>query len=190
MQQESNSKRETLALPNKSHDDVKSPIDIQWIMENVTAQTITLTEESSEKIELSNFLKNRIIGQDQACEQVADIIDVAINNSLSSEGTFANIFVSWPTGVWKTLTSKELASFFLGDENAVVRIPCEEFQDPHSISKLMWAADWLVGFWKKWYFHEIWEAYESAKQKWNIHASIKARTGSVSYTHLTLPTKA
>ncbi|MDO5649220.1 MAG: ATP-dependent Clp protease ATP-binding subunit [Gallicola sp.] len=106
-----------------------------------------LTEEESEKyLHLGEYLKERVIGQDQAVEEITHAIQrarVGLKEEGKPIGSF--IFVG-PTGVGKTYLAKSLAEELFGDEESMIRIDMSEYMEKHSVSKLIGSPPGYVGY--------------------------------------------
>lgn len=106
-----------------------------------------LTEEESEKyLHLGESLKEKVIGQDQAVEEITHAIQrarVGLKEEGKPIGSF--IFVG-PTGVGKTYLAKSLAEELFGDEESMIRIDMSEYMEKHSVSKLIGSPPGYVGY--------------------------------------------
>ncbi len=95
---------------------------------------------------LENVLKAKIIGQDEAVEEVAKSVRrsrAGISNPKRPLGSF--IFLG-PTGVGKTETAKVLAKEIFEDEDALIRVDMSEFMERHNVARLIGAPAGYVGF--------------------------------------------
>jgi len=93
------------------------------------------------------FLKERIIGQDEAIRQVLDTIQVARSGlGLRSHRPDAVFLLAGPTGVGKTELAKCLSEALQGSPNKLVRFDMSEFMEEHSVAKLIGAPPGYVGF--------------------------------------------
>lgn len=105
-----------------------------------------MLEEEAEKLNrMEEFLKRRIIGQDEAVQKIADTIKrsrAGISDPNRPIGSF--IFLG-PTGVGKTELTKALAEFMFDDDRALIRVDMSEFMERHSVSKLIGAPPGYVG---------------------------------------------
>jgi ATP-dependent Clp protease ATP-binding subunit ClpB len=106
-----------------------------------------LTEGEREKLlRLDTILHNRVVGQDEAVRAVADAIIRArsgIKDPRRPTGSF--IFLG-PTGVGKTELAKALASALFDSEENMVRIDMSEYQERHTVSRLVGAPPGYVGY--------------------------------------------
>lgn len=103
-------------------------------------------EESERLLNLEQILHQKIVGQDQAVESLANAVRrarVGLKDPKKPIGTF--IFVG-PTGVGKTYVTKSLAEALFGDEDAVIRIDMSEYMEKHSVSRLVGSPPGYVGY--------------------------------------------
>jgi len=105
-----------------------------------------LESEGERLLKLEEELRRRVVGQDPALESVADAIRrsrVGLGEASRPQGSF--LFVG-PTGVGKTELARALAEFLFDDERAMVRIDMSEYQERHSVSRLIGAPPGYVGY--------------------------------------------
>ncbi len=105
-----------------------------------------LESEGERLLKLEDELRRRVVGQDAALESVADAIRrsrVGLGEASRPQGSF--LFVG-PTGVGKTELARALAEFLFDDERAMVRIDMSEYQERHSVSRLIGAPPGYVGY--------------------------------------------
>ena len=105
-----------------------------------------LEEEAAKLSRMEEFLKKRIVGQDEVVRKIADTVRrsrAGISDPNRPIGSF--IFLG-PTGVGKTELTKALAEFMFDDERALIRVDMSEFMEKHSVSKLIGAPPGYVGF--------------------------------------------
>lgn len=101
---------------------------------------------------MKRFLKDRVIGQDQAIDHVYNTIVKAfmgitgIHKSSSRSMPKGVFFFVGPTGVGKTELSKSIAKFLFGDESACIRFDMSEYSQDNSDQKLIGAPPGYVGF--------------------------------------------
>lgn len=101
---------------------------------------------------MKKFLRDRVIGQDQAIDHVYNTIIKAfmgitgIHKASSKSMPKGVFFFVGPTGVGKTELSKALAKFLFGDESACIRFDMSEYSQPNSDQKLIGAPPGYVGF--------------------------------------------
>jgi len=103
-------------------------------------------EEAHKLLEMEQRLHERVIGQDQAVTAVSEAIRRAragLNDPRRPIGSF--IFMG-PTGVGKTELARALAEFLFDDEEAMVRLDMSEYQERHTVSRLVGAPPGYVGY--------------------------------------------
>ncbi|MBR5154263.1 MAG: ATP-dependent chaperone ClpB [Alphaproteobacteria bacterium] len=105
-----------------------------------------LASEKEKLLNLENYLKQRVIGQDKAISAVSNAVRRSrsgISNPNQPVGSF--LFLG-PTGVGKTELAKSLAEFLFNDENAILRIDMSEYMEKHSVSRLIGSPPGYVGY--------------------------------------------
>src|ERR687894_678971 len=122
--------------------------DIARILEEWTGVPATniVQEEAERLLNLEGVLHQRVIGQDKAVSAVAEAIRRAragIKDPRRPVGSF--IFLG-PTGVGKTELARTLAEYLFGEEDAMIRIDMSEFQESHTVSRLVGAPPGYVGY--------------------------------------------
>ena len=122
--------------------------DIARILEEWTGVPATniVQEEAERLLNLEAVLHERVIGQEQAVTAVAESVRRAragIKDPKRPVGSF--IFLG-PTGVGKTELARTLAEYLFGEEDAMIRIDMSEFQERHTVSRLVGAPPGYVGY--------------------------------------------
>lgn len=115
------------------------------MMTKIPLHRLTKTEVGK-LTNLEKILKNRIVGQDEAVEEIAKSIRrsrAGITNPKRPLGSF--MFLG-PTGVGKTETAKVLAIEVFEDEDALVRVDMSEFMERHNVARLIGAPAGYVGY--------------------------------------------
>jgi len=122
--------------------------DVAEIISRLTGVPVTeLTQEERERLlQMEWRLHQRVIGQDQAVKAVAEAVRLARAGLKDRRRTIANFFFLGPTGVGKTELAKALAEVVFGDENALVRLDMSEYQERHTVARLIGAPPGYVGF--------------------------------------------
>lgn len=106
-----------------------------------------LTEEERERLlRLEGQLHERIVGQEEAVEAVAEAIRRARAGLSDPNRPIGSFLFLGPTGVGKTELARSLADALFGDEVAMVRIDMSEFQEKHTVSRLVGAPPGYVGY--------------------------------------------
>ncbi len=95
---------------------------------------------------LAARMKGKIIGQNEAIDQIVETVQVASCGLRDPDKPIAVYMLCGKTGTGKTLTSKVLAEELCGSRDAIVRIDCSEYTEPHSVQKLIGAPPSYVGY--------------------------------------------
>lgn len=122
--------------------------DIAGVVGRWTGIPVTklISSEREKLLNLENELHKRVAGQDEAIEAISDAIRrsrAGLQDKRKPIGSF--IFLG-TTGVGKTELAKALAEFLFNDENAMTRIDMSEYQERHSVSRLIGAPPGYVGY--------------------------------------------
>lgn len=122
--------------------------DIADIVSRWTGIPVTrMLEKEAERLSrMENFLKSRVVGQDEAVAKISDTVKrsrAGISDPNRPIGSF--IFLG-PTGVGKTELTKAIAEFLFDDEKALIRVDMSEFMEKHSVSKLIGSPPGYVGY--------------------------------------------
>ena len=137
------SKKENVLLRNKVTEEEIAKIVSKWTGIPVTK----LMEGEREKIlHLKDILHKRVIGQDEAVEDVSEAImrsRAGISDPKKPIGSF--LFLG-PTGVGKTELAKSLAESLFDDEHNMIRIDMSEYMEKYSVSRLIGAPPGYVGY--------------------------------------------
>ncbi len=130
---------------------LKEEVDAEDIAENVAKATgipvqRMLTSERTKLLHLEDELHKRVVGQEEALTAVADAIRrgrAGLQDPRKPIGSF--IFLG-TTGVGKTELAKALAEILFDDETMMTRIDMSEYQEKHSVSRLVGAPPGYVGY--------------------------------------------
>ncbi|NOR29120.1 MAG: ATP-dependent chaperone ClpB [Lutibacter sp.] len=122
--------------------------DIAEVVAKWTGIPVTkmLQSEREKLLDLEAELHNRVIGQDEAIIAVSDAVRrsrAGLQDEKKPMGTF--LFLG-TTGVGKTELAKALAEYLFDDENSMTRIDMSEYQERHSVSRLIGAPPGYVGY--------------------------------------------
>jgi ATP-dependent Clp protease ATP-binding subunit ClpC len=125
-----------------------TPEDIAEVVSRATGIPISqLTEEERERlVRLEEQLHERVVGQEEAVEAVAEAIRRARAGLSDPNRPIGSFLFLGPTGVGKTELARTLAEALFGDEAAMVRIDMSEFQERHTVSRLVGAPPGYVGY--------------------------------------------
>jgi len=94
---------------------------------------------------LHDDLSRRIIGQEQAVDQVVNIYQMFMTGMSAAGRPIGNFLFLGPTGTGKTRLVEATAESLLGDPRAVIKIDCAEFQHSHEIAKLIGSPPGYLG---------------------------------------------
>jgi len=97
-------------------------------------------------LELTPYLKNRIVGQDHAIDRVTKRLLVAQSGLSSDSGPLATFLFTGPSGVGKTQLAIYLSEFLFGDQDSLIRLDMSEYKEEHSVSKLIGSPPGYVGY--------------------------------------------
>jgi ATP-dependent Clp protease ATP-binding subunit ClpB len=130
---------------------VKEEVDEHDIAEVVSRWTgvpvSKLMEGEVEKlINMEDRLRQRVVGQDEAIEAVANAVRAARAGLQDPNRPLGSFLFLGPTGVGKTETARALAEFLFDDEQAMIRIDMSEYQERHTVSRLIGAPPGYVGY--------------------------------------------
>ena len=105
-----------------------------------------LKSESEKLLHLEDELHKRVIGQDEALEAVADAVRRSRSGLQDPRRPIGSFIFLGTTGVGKTELAKALAEFLFDDETMMTRIDMSEYQEKHSVSRLVGAPPGYVGY--------------------------------------------
>jgi ATP-dependent Clp protease ATP-binding subunit ClpB len=105
-----------------------------------------LEGEVQKLLHLSEELHKRVVGQDEAVDAVADAVMRARGGLKDPKRPIGSFLCLGPTGVGKTELARALAQFLFDDERALIRIDMSEYQEKHTVSRLVGAPPGYVGY--------------------------------------------
>jgi ATP-dependent Clp protease ATP-binding subunit ClpB len=120
--------------------------DISHVISKMTGiPTDTVLKGDKDRLlYMEGSLKERVVGQDEAIHSIADAVRLQRAGLTSEKRPIASFMFLGPTGTGKTELTKSLAEFLFDDENNVVRFDMSEFQEKHTVSKLIGAPPGYV----------------------------------------------
>ena len=129
-------------------DEVVNAEDIAEIVSRWTGIPVNkmLQSERDKLLNLEKELHKRVVGQDEAIVAVADSIRRSRAGLQDARRPIGSFIFLGTTGVGKTELAKALAEFLFDDENNMVRIDMSEYQERHSVSRLIGAPPGYVGY--------------------------------------------
>jgi ATP-dependent Clp protease ATP-binding subunit ClpB len=122
--------------------------DIAMVVARWTGIPVSrLMEGETEKlIHMEERLHERIVGQDEAVEAVANALRRARSGLQDPNRPIGSFIFLGPTGVGKTELARALAEFMFDDERAMIRLDMSEYQERHTVSRLVGAPPGYVGY--------------------------------------------
>jgi len=130
---------------------LKEEVDAEDIAENVARATgIPVTKmmqsEREKLLHLEDELHKRVVGQEEAIEAVSDAIRRSRAGLQDPKRPIGSFIFLGTTGVGKTELAKALADYLFDDESMMTRIDMSEYQEKHSVSRLVGAPPGYVGY--------------------------------------------
>jgi ATP-dependent Clp protease ATP-binding subunit ClpB len=122
--------------------------DIAEVVSKWTGIPVTrlMQGEVEKLVHTEENLRKRVVGQDQALAAVANTVRAARAGLQDPNRPLGSFLFLGPTGVGKTETARALAEFLFDDEHALVRIDMSEYQERHTVSRLIGAPPGYVGY--------------------------------------------
>ncbi|MDX6497768.1 MAG: ATP-dependent Clp protease ATP-binding subunit ClpB [Blastocatellia bacterium] len=105
-----------------------------------------LEGEMHKLLTMEEGLRQRVIGQDEALEAVANAVRRARAGLQDPNRPVGSFIFLGPTGVGKTETARALAEFLFDDERAMVRLDMSEYMEKHAVSRMIGAPPGYVGY--------------------------------------------
>jgi ATP-dependent Clp protease ATP-binding subunit ClpB len=130
---------------------LKEEVDDEDIAEVVSKWTgipvsRMLEGEIQKLLHMDERLRQRVVGQDEAIEAVSNAVRRARAGIQDPNRPLGSFIFLGPTGVGKTELAKALAEFLFDDENALIRIDMSEYQERHTVSRMIGAPPGYVGY--------------------------------------------
>ena len=140
-----------LAEIQKSSNLIKEEVDAEEIAEVVSKWTgipvsKMLQSEREKLLHLEEELGKRVVGQREAIEALSDAVRRSRAGLQDTKKPIGSFIFLGTTGVGKTELAKALAEYLFNDENAMTRIDMSEFQEKHTVSRLVGAPPGYVGY--------------------------------------------
>ena len=125
-----------------------TPEDIAEVVAKWTGIPVKRMMESEREklLRMENELHKRVVGQNMAIEAVADAVRRSRAGLQNEKRPIGSFLFMGTTGVGKTELAKALAEFLFNDENMMTRIDMSEYQERHSVSRLVGAPPGYVGY--------------------------------------------
>ena len=125
-----------------------TPEDIAEVVAKWTGIPVKrmLESEREKLLRMESELHKRVVGQDQAIAAVSDAVRRSRAGLQNEKRPIGSFLFMGTTGVGKTELAKALAEFLFNDENMMTRIDMSEYQERHSVSRLVGAPPGYVGY--------------------------------------------
>ena len=122
--------------------------DIAEVVSRWTGVPVTklLEGEMQKLLHLDEELHQRVVGQDEAVTAVAEAVIRARSGLKDPNRPIGSFIFLGPTGVGKTELARALAEFLFDDEHAMIRIDMSEYQEKHTVARLVGAPPGYVGY--------------------------------------------
>jgi len=130
---------------------IKEEVDAEEIAEVVSKWTgipvnKMIESEKAKLLKLEDELSKRVVGQKEAISALSDAVRRSRAGLQDDKKPIGSFIFLGTTGVGKTELAKALADYLFNDENAMTRIDMSEFQEKHSVSRLVGAPPGYVGY--------------------------------------------
>ncbi|HML80111.1 ATP-dependent chaperone ClpB [Geobacter sulfurreducens] len=136
-------RKEGKMLPEEVDGELVAEIVSRWTGIPVSRM---MEGEADKLVHMEDRLKTRVVGQDEALVLVANAIRRARSGLSDPNRPIGSFLFLGPTGVGKTETAKALAEFLFNDDQAIVRIDMSEYQEKHTVARLIGAPPGYVGY--------------------------------------------
>jgi len=139
---------EKITSQDKTFRDTVTSNEIAEVISRATGIKLSklMESEKTKLLNLDNYLKEKIKGQDKAVEVVSDAILRSKAGINDANRPIASFLFLGPTGVGKTALAKALAYNLFDSEKAMIRVDCSELAEKHSVSKLIGTTAGYVGY--------------------------------------------
>lgn len=151
LQKQLDRESEQLARVQEQHHILKEEVDEEDVAEIVSKWTgipvsRMMEGEVQKLIHMEERLRMRVVGQDEAISVVSDAVRRARAGIQDPNKPIGSFIFMGPTGVGKTELARALAEFLFDDEQAMIRIDMSEYQERHTVSRLIGAPPGYVGY--------------------------------------------
>ena len=130
-------------LPEEVDADLVAEIVAKWTGIPVNRM---LETEAEKLVKMEDRLKSRVVGQDDALLLVSNAVRRARAGLSDPNRPIGSFIFLGPTGVGKTETARALASFLFDDDQAIIRVDMSEYQEKHTVARLIGAPPGYVGY--------------------------------------------
>ncbi|WP_130736178.1 ATP-dependent chaperone ClpB [Flavobacterium sp. J27] len=139
---EENQSGTSLIKEEVTHEDIAEVV-AKWTGIPVTKM---LQSDREKLLHLEDELHKRVVGQEEAIEAISDAVRRSRAGLQDTKKPLGSFLFLGTTGVGKTELAKALAEYLFDDENAITRIDMSEYQERHSVSRLVGAPPGYVGY--------------------------------------------
>lgn len=136
------------AIENPIITEAVTPEDIAEVVAKWTGIPVSkmLESEKDKLLRMESELHRRVVGQDEAIKAVSDAVRRSRAGLQNEKRPIGSFMFLGTTGVGKTELAKALAEFLFNDENMITRIDMSEYQERHTVSRLVGAPPGYVGY--------------------------------------------
>jgi ATP-dependent Clp protease ATP-binding subunit ClpB len=143
--------KEQLILLQANSKMIKEEVDLEEIADVVSKWTgipvnKMLESEVSKLLKLEDELHKRVVGQEEAITALSDAVRRSRAGLQDAKRPIGSFIFLGTTGVGKTELAKALAEYLFNDENAMTRIDMSEYQEKHTVSRLVGAPPGYIGY--------------------------------------------
>jgi ATP-dependent Clp protease ATP-binding subunit ClpB len=151
LEQQLEEQEERLAEAHREQSLLKEEVteeDIAEIVSNWTGIPVSrlLEGEMTKLVQMEDRLHQRIVGQDEAVQAVSNAVRRARSGLQDPNRPIGSFIFLGPTGVGKTELARALAEFLFDDEDAMVRLDMSEYQERHTVARMIGAPPGYVGY--------------------------------------------
>lgn len=130
---------------------LKTQVGVDEIAEVISRSTgipvsKMLQGEREKLLAMADYLHERVVGQDEPVQRVADVITRSRAGLSDPNKPYGSFLFLGPTGVGKTELCKALASFLFDSEDHLIRVDMSEYMEKHSVARLIGAPPGYVGY--------------------------------------------
>ncbi len=135
-------------IKNPIINEAVTPEDVAEVVAKWTGIPVSrmLESEREKLLRMEDALHKRVVGQDKAINAVSDAVRRSRAGLQNEKRPIGSFLFMGTTGVGKTELAKALAEFLFNDENMITRIDMSEYQERHSVSRLVGAPPGYVGY--------------------------------------------
>jgi ATP-dependent Clp protease ATP-binding subunit ClpC len=135
-------------LQQEKIDEVVGEEDIARLVANWTGIPVTqmLEGEAEKMLHMEESIHERLVNQEEAVTAISEAVRRSRTGLKDPRRPIGSFMFLGPTGVGKTELARTLAWFLFGDENAMVRLDMSEYQEKHTVSRLIGAPPGYVGY--------------------------------------------